>query len=403
MQRDPIRKALEQSEFFEGIGPEELPLLRATMRRRAVGRGATLFAQGDAGDSMVLVARGELEVRVRSARGAERRVQVVRPGDVVGEMACIDPAPRSASVMAIEQSLVYELDRHLLAYLRREAPSLIVAVVGSVIAQLTARLRATDVRIEAELLRIAGHAKTPTTPLPRMDPGPPPQRHLGSTPKVDLDPLQGLDPGDLARLSAVAPARTWQDRSLLCHEGDPGRSCFLMVAGEVDVVRVMRGKRRRLATLGAGSLVGQAALVDHAPRSASLRARGTVVAFELDRSTFERLLSRASPLAMRFQEEIAVSGIRQLRSATERLAQLLSKTQGARRSRRSRPERPNRPHTSPSRSEPAGQGTEQDPLDFVRAALSEWGMRVEDLEEIEFTNPEGLIGAAEAARRKLEG
>lgn len=401
MKRDPIRLALERSAFFRGIGAEELHLLRATMRRRVLEPNAVLFEQGARGDSMVLVAQGALEVLVHGQTGASRRVQLVEVGEVVGEMACIDPAARSARVVAVEHSLVYELDRHLLAYLRREAPGLVAAVVGSVIAQLTERLRATDARIEEELKRLARGRPAASKALPRMDPGPPPERHTGSLPLVDLDPLRGLSEQDLARLSSVAPARVWQDRALLCHEGDAGSSCFLVVAGEIDVVRTMRSKRRRLATLSHGSLVGQAALVDHAPRSASLRARGTVVAFELHRGTFERLLSQASPLALRFQEEIAIQGIRQLRSANQRLSALFAK----------QPSQPARPHQAPQR--PPRPGTSSppptslvevdDPLAYVQAALSEWGMRVEDLDNIELVQPDGLASAAEAAARKHRG
>ncbi len=353
------------------------------MRRMRLEPNEELFVQGEPGDSLALVSHGMLGVFVRNSRGHDEQIDAAEPGDVVGEMACVDPAPRSATVIALQPSLVHLLDRHLLAYLRREAPSLVAAVVGSVIAQLTDRLRATDERIERELRRMAGGASGPSEPAPRLPPGPPPTRHVGKLHLVDLDPLQGLADADLVRLSSVAPARVWEDRALLCHEGDRGASCFFVVAGEVDVVRTMRGKRRRLATLPSGCLVGQAALVDSAPRSASLRARGTVIALELDRATFERLLSRASPLALRFQEEIAIQGIRQLRSATSRLAKVLGKTDGRAKTA-----------TSP-KPKPA-----QEPLDFIQASLSEWGMKVEDLENIEVVTPDGLPTGSELSSRK---
>ncbi len=394
MLRDPIRQAIERAAFFRAVGPEELHLLHATMRRRTLEPGAVLFRQGDQGNSMVLLSHGQLSVRFRDADGRERELELIEPSEVVGEMACIDPAPRSASVVAVEPSIVYELDQHLLSYLRRQAPSLMAAVVGSVIAQLTERLRHTNLRIETELDRLAGGAQPPQANLPRLPSGPPPERHLGSVPLVDLHPLRGLAEADLARLSSVAPARVWKHKALLCHEGDHADSCFLVVAGEVDVVKAMRGKRRRLATLPPGSLVGQAALVDRAPRSAILRARGTVVAFELHRSTFERLLAQANPLALRFQEEIAIAGIRQLRSANKRLSQLLAKSPGQAASAAT---------LDPSSPAPPPRPAPTDPLHEVQAALSEWGMRVEDLESIQYVSPDGIAGAAESAARKRRG
>ena len=387
MRQDPLRQALKRASFFQGVGSEELHLLQATMRRRRLEHGEFLFREGDHGDSMALLAHGRLGVRVRNQQGIAEQIDTIEPGDVVGEMACIDPAPRSASILGLERSLIYELDRHLLAYLRREAPSLVAAVVGSVISQLTERLRSATLRIEEELHRLAGGAEPSPAPLPRMASGPKPRRHRGELHLVDVEPLRGLSERDLARLSSVAPARVWDDRALLCHEGDRGASCFFIVEGDVDVVKTMRGKRRRLATLSQGSLVGQAALIAHAPRSASLRARGTVIAFELDRATYERLLSQANPLALRFQEEIAISGIRQLRGANARLVQVLSKGPCANASAA----------TAPAPARPA---RGEDPLTFVQASLGEWGMTVEDLDEIELVTPEGLATASEAAARR---
>ena len=387
MRPDPLRQALERSRFFQGVGSEELHLLQATMRRRRLLQGEELFVEGDQGDSMALLTYGSLGVRVRNQRGVPVQIEEIVPGGVVGEMACVDPAPRSATVVALEPSLVHELDQHVIAYLHRQAPALVAAVVGSVIAQLTERLRATNALIARELDRLGRDNAAPTPSPPRLDPGPAPQRYQGELHLVDLDTLLDLSEQDLVRLSSVAPARSWEHRALLCHEGDPGSSCFFLVAGEVDVIRTMRGKRRRLATLGKGSLVGQAALVDHAPRSASLRARGSVLAFELDRSTFERLLAKASPLALRFQDEIAISGIRQLRSANARLAQVLGKGVGAERSPAPAPPPP----------------SSRDPLAYVQAALSEWGVKVEDLEAIEVVTPEGLAPSSEAAARKRRG
>lgn len=348
---------------------------------------------------MVVVARGRLGIQVSAGDGQEEQLLEIGPGEVVGEMACIDPAPRSATVLALEPTVVFELDQHLLSYLRRQAPGLIAAVVGSVISQLTTRLRATNDRLEAELKRLGGGAAQPEQDPPRLDPGAPPRRHHGDLPLVDLDSLRGLEERDLARLASVAPARVWEDRSVLCHEGDPGSSCFLVVGGEVDVVKHMRGKRRRLATIATGSLVGQAALVDHAPRSASLRARGTVVAFELDRGTFERLLAQANPLALRFQEEIAISGIRQLRSANRQLAKLLAKTAGHSHTA-PQPSRTPRTEREPPPATPA---EIEDPLATIQASLAEWGMRVEDLEAIEYVTPEGLASPAETHARKRRG
>jgi len=61
----------------------------------------TLFIAGDAGDGCYLVDDGLLKVHVVSSSGGERILAILGPGAVVGELAIIDSAPRSATVTAV--------------------------------------------------------------------------------------------------------------------------------------------------------------------------------------------------------------------------------------------------------------------------------------------------------------
>jgi CRP/FNR family transcriptional regulator, cyclic AMP receptor protein len=57
--------------------------------------GATIFSEGTPGDVMYVVIEGEVEVRVGG-----KKVAVIGPGDLVGEMALIDSKARSATAVA---------------------------------------------------------------------------------------------------------------------------------------------------------------------------------------------------------------------------------------------------------------------------------------------------------------
>lgn len=144
----------------------------------------------------------------------------------------------------------------------------------------------------------------------------------------ELGPLREFTDGELDTLIAVAPVRRFAAGELLCREGTAGASCFVLVSGEVEIRKAFGTTERVVATLRAGAVVGQMALVDHGKRSASARSVGVTVTLELERDVFERLLHSESPLALRFQEQVAVAGIRQLRMATERL--VLLRSEGAR-------------------------------------------------------------------------
>ena len=143
-----------------------------------------------------------------------------------------------------------------------------------------------------------------------------------------LPSLREYPNDELKLLATAAPAREYEAGAQLCKEGDPARSCYLLATGSVEIRKHTPDGERVLATLKAGAIVGQMALVDRSPRSATVQAAEPTIALELTRDVFEDLLRSSSPLALRFQEHIAVAGIRQLRLATQRLASLASSKQG---------------------------------------------------------------------------
>jgi CRP-like cAMP-binding protein len=386
------------------VPPADLDLVLGTMRTVDLTCGQRLFSQGDFGAAMHVLARGLLVVLVRDSHGRENAISQVRPGDCVGEMTFLDPQPRSASVVASKPSTVLELDRHLLAYLRRDAPHAVAAIVGGVLTQLGTRLRDTNRLIEAQLARIGQGEPGAPGPIPREPAGAPPQPERGHLDLTALPLLRDLDAGALATLQRLAPAMRYEDHAVLCHEGDPGESCFLLLHGQVDVLRHLRGRTRRLATLSPGALVGQLALVDRAPRSATVRARGRVVAMQLARPDFERQLMAASPLSLRLQEEIAIAGVRQIRQANERCVQIFDRAASAWGQAPAAPQKvePARPAREPTPRAPVGPAVEiRDPLAYVQTALKEWGLSMADLDKMEVVEADGLMSAAEtAARRK---
>lgn len=203
----------------------------------------------------------------------------------------------------------------------------------------------------------------------------------------ELGSLRDYSNAELKVLASVAPAREFARGAVLCREGNAGQSCFLLATGEVQITKKGDEGEQILATLRAGAIVGQMALVDKSPRSASVTAAQPTIALELTRDVFERLLKASSPLALRFQEQIAIAGIRQLRLANQRLQRLLVE-------RRS----PSGDHAAAPT--PKAQ-PERKALLTVQAALSEWDMALDDLDEVQVSVPAGMMTAAEFRGRRL--
>lgn len=201
-----------------------------------------------------------------------------------------------------------------------------------------------------------------------------------------LEALRDYSNAELKLLGAVAPAREFMPTDALCTEGHSGQSCFLVASGQVEVVKAIDGQEKSLATLRAGSIVGQMALVDRSPRSATVRASTSTIALELNREVFERLLAAHSPLALRFQHQIAVAGVRQLRMATTKLAGILNAS---------------KPSAAQAQGEPAIDPTrKRDALLTVKAALSEWDMSLDELDKVHVSVPRGQVSAGELRDRR---
>jgi CRP-like cAMP-binding protein len=127
---------------------------------------------------------------------------------------------------------------------------------------------------------------------------------------------------ELAEL--VGLMRRWDapKSALLCAEGDPGGTCFVVVSGAVDVSASIGGRQRLLATLAPGSIFGQVSLINAAPRSATCSVRRDAVLMELERATCERLFGSRSSTALKFLAAMNQGLIAALRGADRRLMRL---------------------------------------------------------------------------------
>jgi NTE family protein/lysophospholipid hydrolase len=88
------------AKLFGEIDRAVLDEMLAAREEITLQRGETLFRQGDLGDAWYVLTSGRLEVIVEDERGAKRKVNEIRCGGTVGEIALLADTPRSASIVA---------------------------------------------------------------------------------------------------------------------------------------------------------------------------------------------------------------------------------------------------------------------------------------------------------------
>jgi CRP/FNR family cyclic AMP-dependent transcriptional regulator len=90
--------------ILSDLSPADLQTIAGHARVRTVPKNTVVITEGDESDSLYVILSGKIKVYLTDKEGREVVLNTQGPGDYFGELALMDPAPRSASVMALEPS-----------------------------------------------------------------------------------------------------------------------------------------------------------------------------------------------------------------------------------------------------------------------------------------------------------
>lgn len=129
-------------------------------------------------------------------------------------------------------------------------------------------------------------------------------------------------------VASVFTVRELGDGDLLCREGERGASFFIVARGIIEVYKELPAidgdepRREKLAEIGPNNVIGQVALIDGKPRSATCVARGAATSLECSRSDFDRLFQAGSIFAFKIVDQVVIDLAKRLRDANMQLADL---------------------------------------------------------------------------------
>ncbi|MCX7807435.1 MAG: cyclic nucleotide-binding domain-containing protein [Deltaproteobacteria bacterium] len=228
--------------------------------------GTAIIREGEPGNAFYMLASGEVRVLKRNSNAKEGFVELARlhDGAVFGEMALLSAAPRSATVEAVRESDLLQFHQDALRKIAAELPSVASALDHFARERLLNNILA-------------------TSPL-----------------------FAPLDRSNRMALLRRFSSHDVPEGAVIIREGEEGKGLFVVIAGEVEVIKETDGTPLSLGTLGPGEVFGEISLIDQRPATATVRATRPSTVLFLDRVIFWRLIEVVPEIReylMRLSEE----------------------------------------------------------------------------------------------------
>jgi CRP/FNR family transcriptional regulator, cyclic AMP receptor protein len=138
-----VLEQLGRHPLLRRLAPEDLTSLVSNATVLVLAERETLFAQGDAGRSVLVVAHGYVKLAALTASGREVVFDVVGPGDVFGELAVLTEQSRAATATALAPSSLLSIDgQAFIAALARSPDAMfwIIRLLGRRLARATEQM-----------------------------------------------------------------------------------------------------------------------------------------------------------------------------------------------------------------------------------------------------------------------
>ena len=135
MEQDTVDQ-LKKINWFIELPDDLFAALAQKVHKRILSKDEILFKKGDEGNSLFIINSGKVKIVTQDSQDNEVVLNQVGAGEIIGEMALLDYEPRSAGVVALEETTIMELSREDFMEILAAQPELALSVIRGLIARL---------------------------------------------------------------------------------------------------------------------------------------------------------------------------------------------------------------------------------------------------------------------------
>lgn len=229
----------------------------ANGKARSIAAGAALFAENAAGNTMYFLASGDVAL-TRSGKALD----VIKAGEVLGEMSVLTGVPRSATATAKTACEVIEMDTNTFSGAIQKTPEFALMLLAILIKRLRLALA----------MQMLGKGQ-------------------GTAGAIETIPTSGavFDPALLQELTSNFPARppVYQPKNtVIMREGEAGIFMYVVIDGAIRITV----NDNMVELVNAGGVFGEMALVDQSKRAATAAAAADSNLMSINRNDFLTLI-----------------------------------------------------------------------------------------------------------------
>jgi CRP-like cAMP-binding protein len=130
--------------LFGQLGADAISRLASYAHSKSTAAGTTIFERGDPGNSLFAVCSGTVKISNRSTEGKDAVFNLIKAGEIFGEIAMLDGHPRTADALAITDCDLLVIDRRDFIPMVTQSPEIALKLIEI----LCARLRHTSEQVE---------------------------------------------------------------------------------------------------------------------------------------------------------------------------------------------------------------------------------------------------------------